>query len=84
MKADTILMKLECLFISADCGLPANPDNGTVVLSDAGLTTYGASFTQSCYMGFDLTGVANISCGADGNWSSPAATCTIKGSLFTI
>ena len=45
---------------------------------DAGATPYVTTATQSCNIGFDLTGVANISCGADGNWSSPAVTCIIK------
>ena len=74
-----------CFFlISQDCGLPTCPGNGTIELTDAGTTTYGATATQTCYIGFDLTGVANITCGADGNWSSPAVTCIIKGNLYIV
>ena len=73
-----------CYFISQDCGSPTSPGNGTIELTDAGTTTYGATATQSCNIGFDLTGVENITCGDDGNWSSPAITCIIKGYLFTV
>ena len=68
-----------CIFISSDCGPPTVSDNVTVVLTDAGITTYGASASQSCDVGFDLSGVANITCKADGNWSDPVITCIIKG-----
>ena len=69
-------------YISKDCGSPSSPGNGTIELADTGTTTYGATATQSCNIGFDLTGVANITCGADGNWSSPAVNCIIKGNLI--
>ena len=69
-------------YISQDCGSPTSPGNGTIELADTGTTTYGATATQSCNIGFDLTGVANITCGADGNWSSPAVNCIIKGNLI--
>ena len=73
-----------CFFflISQDCGSPTSPGNGTIELIDAGKTTYGTTATQSCNIGFDLTGVANITCGADGHWSSPVVTCIIKGNLI--
>ena len=71
-------------FTSTDCHLPASPGNGTVVLTDAGTTTYGSTATQSCNTGFDLIGVTNITCGADGNWSNPTVTCTIKGNLHIV
>ena len=71
-------------FIPSDCGSPTSPDNGTVILTEAGITTYGASATQSCNIGFNLTGVIDIKCGAGGNWSDPAVSCTIKGYLHTI
>ena len=50
-------------------------------MTEDGITSYGASAFQSCHVGYDLTGVTNITCGADGNWSNPAVTCTIKGYL---
>ena len=77
-------MKKKCsISILSDCGLPTTTDNGTVVLSDAGITTYGASATHSCNVGYELNGVKTITCGDDGNWSKPAVTCTIKGYLYT-
>ena len=69
---------------SPDCGSLTTPGNGTVKLTEAGTTTYGATATQSCNTGFDLSGVVIITCGADGNWSDPAITCTIKGNLYTV
>ena len=66
-------------FIPSDCGSPINPDNGTVILTEAGITTFGADATQSCNIGYDVIGIANITCGADGNWNGSAVTCTIKG-----
>ena len=75
---------LELLFIPQDCGSLTTPGNGTVKLTEAGTTTYGATATQSCNTGFDLSGVVNITCGADGNWSDPAVTCIIKGNLCTV
>ena len=75
------------LFILLDCGSPNSPGNGTVELTDAGTTTYGATATQSCNTGFYLTGVTNITCGADGSWSEAAVTCTFstfKGNLHIV
>ena len=71
--------KLAVFLIPLDCGPPIVPDNGSVELTDDGVTTYDASATQSCQIGYNLSGVVNITCGADGNWSDPAVTCTIKG-----
>ena len=55
--------------------------NGSVLLADAGITTYGAVATQSCDIGYNLQGEVNITCTADGNWSDPVAICKIKGIL---
>ena len=69
---------------SQDCGSLTTPGNGSVQLTVAGTTTYRATATQSCNTGFDLSGVVNVTCGADGNWSDSAITCTIKGKVFTV
>ena len=60
-----------------DCGDPPTPSNGKV--TTAGVTIYGASATQSCNTGYDLSGTAAISCGADGSWSASPVICTLKG-----
>ena len=39
-------------------------------VTTAGIATFGASATQSCNTGCDLSGTAAISCGADGSWRS--------------
>ena len=72
------------IFLPQDCGSPTSPVNGTIELTDVGTTTYGATATQSCNIGFDLTGVTNITCRADGSWGDAAVTCTIKGNLYTV
>ena len=64
-------------FIIADCGDPPTPTNGMVIT--AGVTTYGASATQSCNSGYDLSGTAAIACRADGSWSASPVICTLKG-----
>ena len=65
----------------SDCGSPNSPVNGSVLLADAGMTTYGAVATQFCDIGYNLQGEVNITCTADGNWSDPVAICQIKGIL---
>ena len=65
-----------------DCGFPDIPGNGSIILTNTA-TTYGASATQLCNTGYTLNGTENITCGADGNWSEPAITCTILGILST-
>ena len=65
----------------AHCGSPTSPSNGSVLLARLGITTYGAFATQRCAIGYDLTGVTNIRCTADGTWCGPAVICTIKGKL---
>ena len=62
-----------------DCGEPTTPASGKVTLTQAGVTTFGATATQSCNPGYDLSGSAGISCGADGSWSASPVTCTLKG-----
>ena len=54
---------------------------GSVLLANAGITTYGAVATQLCDIGYNIQGEVNITCTADGNWSDPVATCKIKGIL---
>ena len=65
-------------FFSTDCGSPAAPDNGQVVLQDADVTTYGAIAVQSCNVGYDTSGTTAIECMATGNWSAGPVDCIIK------
>ena len=44
-----------------------------------GKTKYGSTATQVCNTGYDLIGTANISCRADGFWSSPPVICSLIG-----
>ena len=58
--------------------------NGSVLLADAGITTYGAVATHLCDLGYNLQGEINITCTADGNWSDSVAICKIKGKLQNV
>ena len=71
--------KLKYNLYVVDCGTPTTPASGKVTLTQAGVTAYGATATQSCNPGYDLSGSASISCGADGSWSALPVTCTLKG-----
>ena len=53
-----VLKLSNLLFIPKDCGSLNNIGNGKVNLTDAETTKYGATATQSCYIGYDLTCVA--------------------------
>lgn len=64
---------LSCM--RADCGLPT-PKNGAVSVDS---TTFGGTGNISCNTGYDLFGERNITCTANGNWSSTNYTCARKG-----
>ena len=65
-----------------DCGNPPTPANGTITLTNTSVTTPGATATQTCNTGYNLSGTADISCGTDGSWSDPPATCALIGMDF--
>lgn len=69
----------------SDCGYPSAPVNGTIKISIANHTSYGARAVYSCDEGFDPVDNRTISCQADGNWSDKP-TCTITGqyTFFTL
>ena len=58
--------------------------NGSVLLADAGITTYGAFATKLCDLGYNIQGEVNITCTEDGNWSDSVAICKIKGILQNV
>jgi hypothetical protein len=60
--------------VPKDCGALMAPTNGSVA---ATVTTFGASATYSCAMGYVLGAGATRMCGADGNWTGTAPTCSI-------
>ena len=61
-----------------DCGSPPKPNHGTVALNMPGLTTYGATATQSCKTGYTLSGDTVILCKSTGSWSA-SVSCSIIG-----
>ena len=62
---------------TVDCGDPVVPNHGTVTLTN-GLTTVGATAHQACNTGYDISGIADISCGASGSWNAAPVTCSLK------
>ena len=44
-----------------------------------GVTTYGATATQECDPGYDLSGKSSIACGMNGSWSAQPVACSLKG-----
>ena len=64
-----------------DCASPSAPSHGTVKLTVTGVTTYGATATQSCNTGYKHSGSTIIQCQANGKWSA-SLTCTIKGIVY--
>ena len=61
-----------------DCGIPTAPANGEVTLTN-GNTKYGAIATQSCVLGYDISGSPRIECLDSAAWSAQPVVCTIKG-----
>ena len=49
-----------------------------MALTTPGVTTYGATATQSCKTGYTLSGNTVILCKSTGSWSA-SVTCSIKG-----
>ena len=66
------------LYFPEDCKGPPQPNNGQVKLIYPGVTTYGATASVSCNIGFEHSGNEIIWCRADGAWTIPA-TCNFKG-----
>ena len=50
-----------------------------VILTNTGVTTLGATATQTCNTGYDLSGTADITCEMDGSWSNQPITCSLIG-----
>lgn len=55
-----------------DCGLPSDPDNGTVAAAG---TAFGDTSTYTCAGGFLLAGSDTRHCAANGDWIPSAPTC---------
>jgi hypothetical protein len=55
----------------------SNPANGNADISSG--TSYGNKATYTCDAGFELNGVLQRTCQADGTWSSFAPTCDRPG-----
>jgi CUB/sushi domain-containing protein len=60
--------------VPKDCGALTAPTNGNVATT---VTTFGASATYSCSMGYVLGAGGTRLCGADGKWTGTAPTCSI-------
>ena len=62
--------------VCTDCEAPEAPTDGTVI---APTTTYESVANYSCNTGYNLTGDASRTCGADGAWNGSLPTCAIVG-----
>lgn len=68
-----------CLGEVFDCGTLADPENGSVDLSDG--TTEGSSAIYTCFAGYQLKGVSTRTCTRSG-WSDSEPTCERKRKLM--
>ena len=67
--------------VPVDCGVLRAPVDGFV---SAPVTTYGATATYGCDMGFDLQGLRTRTCRDTATWSGSAPTCDpIGGGTLT-
>ena len=70
-----MLIILKIIAATRICGNPGVPGNGsTTVTSDA----IGLIAEHFCDEGFNLTGVSQRECLADGSWSDSLPTCISK------
>ena len=65
------------LYVGVSCGKLNVPSNGRV--KSAG-TSFGDVAGYSCDSGYTLSGTAEITCQADGQWSGTVPTC--KGEIL--
>ncbi|XP_055682887.1 sushi, von Willebrand factor type A, EGF and pentraxin domain-containing protein 1 isoform X2 [Lutzomyia longipalpis] len=59
-----------------DCGAPARPDRGSIVLLNS-TTTVGSIATFHCDTDFWLVGPQELTCMKEGKWSGDAPTCEL-------
>ena len=64
-----------------DCGTPPTLTHGSVDPDVVGVTTYGATATQVCNIGYSHSSsqATSLSCLATGIWQPVTITCLIKG-----
>jgi len=64
--------------VFADCGTLSAPVNGQI---STGVTTYGATRTFTCTIGYVLTGASSVTCLATGKWDGSKPNCDKKGTV---
>ena len=62
-----VLCRNELLFAASVCGSVSKPTNGGVFTTG---TTYGATASFSCDVGYNLKGSSSINCPENGTWSA--------------
>ena len=65
------------IFLEGDCPDPGTPTNGTKVGTDY---NEGSSVNFTCDIGYTLMGEQEITCNANGTWTSATPTC--QGLIF--
>lgn len=63
--------------INTTCDALTDPQYGSVSLTNGG--NFPSTATYACLSGFDLAGVAEQTCAADGSWSASPPTCDWTG-----
>ena len=56
-----------------NCGPSANVSNSTKTSEG---TLYKDTVFYTCLSGFEMSGDANVTCQANGSWTSPPPTCS--------
>ena len=60
----------------SDCGKPTEMTHGIV---NHNVTTFNATATYTCIIGYAMTGDNIITCGEDGTWDGDKPVCRIVG-----
>ncbi|XP_062251644.1 E-selectin-like [Platichthys flesus] len=60
---------------AVECPHPPQSDNRDLSCSE-GKQTFNSTCQLKCHLGFMLTGLSTITCGANGDWSGPRPICT--------
>ena len=71
-------MNATCNLSVINCGDPGSPSNGNSQVSGS---TFGSTVNHTCNEGYELNGVNERECLANGSWSAPLPSCDSKWML---
>ncbi len=61
--------------VGVECGMPRNPNHGTIIPRFRGTPQYGDAVSYSCLRGYGLVGSSDRTCQADSSWSGNTPSC---------